>query len=393
MDDTDVITTAKLEDVFNNIDQNVKYLVEASASNARGAASLNVMQIVLAGSFCFAIIDRISGATFSFNPPNWAYDYIFQPIIDKPGVFFALNIIWLLICSYGLLRFMNYLQDSAMGTLTLRVTINKKLKSKKGMETFFSTKALDNLESEIWVGNPTVRMVEWEETDEEKWLGSAPFIEFAYDATNLFLLSLELSIDKKTSTATEEVLNVPSVRHAVLGFEATHPAVMQLFSCLDDDRKLGLCGLLGDFFFSFCFLVYLTVRILLCSRWSIRCYRTWWRRTPWTARWPLARTCSGRTWLAHSRPKTCSRGARSRRPSAISLASWDRWDKGPVNPNLKADHWRVPPPLGRCARRPSYFVAVGDLECLGGCLYNIFPFAHDLDAPPAALRESFKRSV
>mmetsp|Transcript_16796 Transcript_16796/g.45770 ORF Transcript_16796/g.45770 Transcript_16796/m.45770 type:complete len:263 (+) Transcript_16796:2258-3046(+) len=206
MDDTDVITTAKLEDVFNNIDQNVKYLVEASASNARGAASLNVMQIVLAGSFCFAIIDRISGATFSFNPPNWAYDYIFQPIIDKPGVFFALNIIWLLICSYGLLRFMNYLQDSAMGTLTLRVTINKKLKSKKGMETFFSTKALDNLESEIWVGNPTVRMVEWEETDEEKWLGSAPFIEFAYDATNLFLLSLELSIDKKTSTATEESL-------------------------------------------------------------------------------------------------------------------------------------------------------------------------------------------
>mmetsp|Transcript_16800 Transcript_16800/g.45792 ORF Transcript_16800/g.45792 Transcript_16800/m.45792 type:complete len:324 (+) Transcript_16800:2074-3045(+) len=249
MDDTDVITTAKLEDVFNNIDQNVKYLVEASASNARGAASLNVMQIVLAGSFCFAIIDRISGATFSFNPPNWAYDYIFQPIIDKPGVFFALNIIWLLICSYGLLRFMNYLQDSAMGTLTLRVTINKKLKSKKGMETFFSTKALDNLESEIWVGNPTVRMVEWEETDEEKWLGSAPFIEFAYDATNLFLLSLELSIDKKTSTATEEVLNVPSVRHAVLGFEAAHPAVMQLFSCLDDDRKLGLCGLLGDIFF------------------------------------------------------------------------------------------------------------------------------------------------
>ena len=45
---TDVINTKQLEDVFKSVEANTKYLVDASATNERASASLEVMQIILA---------------------------------------------------------------------------------------------------------------------------------------------------------------------------------------------------------------------------------------------------------------------------------------------------------------------------------------------------------
>jgi hypothetical protein len=206
MDDTDVITTAQLQDVFNNINANIKYLVDSSAAGARSAASLGVMQVVLAGSFCFSILDRIAGSSFSFTPPNWAFQLIYQPIIKFPGLWFGINILWLFVCSYGLIRLMSYLERSASGAMTLRVKINKKIKSTAGLQNYFSDKSVDDVDSEIWVDNPAGKVVEWEEEDEDKWLGSAPIIEMMFDSTNNFILTAAFSIDRKCSSATEEDL-------------------------------------------------------------------------------------------------------------------------------------------------------------------------------------------
>ena len=62
---SDVINTKQLEDVFKNVESNTKYLVDASAANERSSAALDVMQVILAGSFCFDILDRLSGGTFT----------------------------------------------------------------------------------------------------------------------------------------------------------------------------------------------------------------------------------------------------------------------------------------------------------------------------------------
>ena len=50
---TDVINTKQLEDVFKSVEANTKYLVDASAANERASASLEVMQVILAGSFAY----------------------------------------------------------------------------------------------------------------------------------------------------------------------------------------------------------------------------------------------------------------------------------------------------------------------------------------------------
>jgi hypothetical protein len=39
------------------------------------------------------------------------------------GLWFAINILWLFVCSYGLTRLMSYLEKSASGAQTLRVKV------------------------------------------------------------------------------------------------------------------------------------------------------------------------------------------------------------------------------------------------------------------------------
>merc|ERR1712188_43516 len=78
---TDVINTKQLEDVFRNVESNTKYLVDASAANERASASLEVMQVILAGSFAFDIVDRLSGGTLNVAPPWWVNEWIVEPVI------------------------------------------------------------------------------------------------------------------------------------------------------------------------------------------------------------------------------------------------------------------------------------------------------------------------
>eukprot|EP00960_Hanusia_phi_P028456 747419-Hanusia_phi.AAC.7 len=205
----DIITTRQLENIFRNIDSNTKFLVDASTANERSSASLSVMQVVLAGGFCFMVVDRLAAGTLNINQPAWVYTIFYEPLIVPPGVWFAFNMIWLFASSYGLIRLMRFLEFSASGALTLRVKLNKKFKSVEGLHTFFSDKIVDFTDTDV-ESTVTLREVEWEEDadddNELKWLGCAPSIELQYDAVNQFILRVVFSVDRKSSFATEEDL-------------------------------------------------------------------------------------------------------------------------------------------------------------------------------------------
>ena len=83
---TDVINTNQLEEVFENVNDNTKFLVDASAANERSSASLEVMQVICAGSFAFDIVDRLSGGTLNIVVPAWVDDLLIKPFISKPFV-------------------------------------------------------------------------------------------------------------------------------------------------------------------------------------------------------------------------------------------------------------------------------------------------------------------
>ena len=172
---TDVINTKLLEDVFKNVEANTKYLVDASAANERASASLEVMQIILAGGFAFDIVDRLSGGTLNIAVPDWVNQYLVDPIISVPMFWFFLNMGWLLGISLLLMRLMAFLGEQASGALTLRVKLNKKCDLEK-LQKLLLTKIVEVTDA---VSEPSgdLKKATWRELDSYKWGGTPPKIE------------------------------------------------------------------------------------------------------------------------------------------------------------------------------------------------------------------------
>ena len=82
---TEVVNTSTLEKLYKGVEKNTRYLVGAADANIRAAASMEVMQIVLAGSFIFELIDRIPGGTLNIDLPDWAVTYLEQGICGRCG--------------------------------------------------------------------------------------------------------------------------------------------------------------------------------------------------------------------------------------------------------------------------------------------------------------------
>ncbi|KAJ1489544.1 hypothetical protein T484DRAFT_1937083 [Baffinella frigidus] len=203
---TDVINTKQLEDVFKNVEANTKYLVDASATNERASASLEVMQMLLAGMFAFDIIDHISGGTLGLSTPWWVEQWINEPIVARfPFLWFAINLAWLALFCFLILRLMRHLADLSTGFLTLRVKVNAKINLEK-MDLFLADKPIDVTDS---MEEPTVatKKVAWQEKDKMLWAGGAPpKIEVIFDVQYGFLLSVLFHLDQKKSELDEDGL-------------------------------------------------------------------------------------------------------------------------------------------------------------------------------------------
>lgn len=201
---TESINSKQLEDVFKNVETNTKFLVDASAAAERASASLEVMQIILAGSFAFDIVDRLSGGTLNIVVPTWVDEALVGPIISVPFLFWFLNMCWLGLVSIVLMKFMKYLASLGEGFLSLRVKVNRKV-DKEALMKFLGTRAIKVSET-VSEGGIKLKKQMWSEEDDELWQGSAPDIEVFFDATNGFLLSVYFQIDTKKTPLREKAL-------------------------------------------------------------------------------------------------------------------------------------------------------------------------------------------
>ncbi len=199
---SNVINTKLLEDVFKNVESNTKYLVDASAANERSSAALSVMQVILAGSFAFDILDRLSGGTLNIVVPDWIEYGIVRPVISKPMLWWGINMLWLTFMSICLLRYMDYLGGLAMGALSVRITVNRKIDINK-LNAFMKTRTV-NVTDETIDDDMTQKKISWDEEDAELWGGDTPTVEIFYDDTHAFLLSVYFQIDTKKTVLREK---------------------------------------------------------------------------------------------------------------------------------------------------------------------------------------------
>lgn len=201
---TDVINTKQLEDVFKNVESNTKFLVDASAANERASASLEVMQVILAGSFAFDIVDRISGGSLNITVPDWINYMVVDPIISVPMLWFFLNMIWLFIVGYSLMQLMGYLGELANGALTCRVQLNKKINLPK-FQAMIKTRTVEVTDAVSEPGSD-LKKAAWQETDSKKWAGEPPKIEVQWNETYGFLLGVTFGVNTRNTTLDEEGL-------------------------------------------------------------------------------------------------------------------------------------------------------------------------------------------
>ena len=204
----DVINTNQLEKLYVEVETNTKALVDAGTALERSGAALAVMNVVLAGSFAYALLDKLSATCFNASPPLWFTIYIYKPFIEPPGVFFAANLAWVGVFCYLLIRYMAYVTSTSSGRLSLSVRVNKKIRTMANLEAYI--KGLEPIMTDCATEpKSSIKKVTWEENNVNKWLGACPLMEMIYDSLYHFVLTVSFDIDLKKSNATQEdLLNI-----------------------------------------------------------------------------------------------------------------------------------------------------------------------------------------
>ena len=166
------------------------------------------MNVVLAGSLAFTLLDKGSATWVNAAPAEWFMNYIYAPFIEPTLVFFAFNMTWMGLICYIISRYMTYCTANTTGTLSLRVQINKKIRTLAQLESYLESRDIIMTDCSTDPSSSTMKAT-WEETDRHKWLGACPTIEMIYDCLYHYILTCSFTIDAKRTNATQEdLLNI-----------------------------------------------------------------------------------------------------------------------------------------------------------------------------------------
>jgi hypothetical protein len=200
----DHANTREIEDSFSGVEANVKFLADSASATDRTSASLEAMQVVLAGSFGFDVVDRLSGGSLNIMVPEWVDQAIVQPIVSVPFLWWGLNMVWFLLVSYLAYTCVGYFNRRALGKLTLRLTVNRKIRVAPLMR-YLEGRRLEACEADV-TDERSVQKRRWTERAKAEWGGAAPEIEILFDTTNAFLLSVCFKIDANRTSFGEHQL-------------------------------------------------------------------------------------------------------------------------------------------------------------------------------------------
>ncbi|TYZ61725.1 hypothetical protein PybrP1_008338 [[Pythium] brassicae (nom. inval.)] len=88
------ISKTKLAEVSSEFDLNIKHMVDTLQTRRRVGRNVEIVRAIFVGNLAFEVVDRLSGGTFGVEVPQWFLDWVKAPLIDPPGLFFVLNLLW-----------------------------------------------------------------------------------------------------------------------------------------------------------------------------------------------------------------------------------------------------------------------------------------------------------
>eukprot|EP00960_Hanusia_phi_P068547 766873-Hanusia_phi.AAC.2 len=211
----DVVGKSSLEQVVKFTKQNTQDLVQNSLTEARNAQGMQMVNIMMAGNFIFALIDKAVGGVENWNG---SYDKEWLIMLDRnfPLLIFGFHVFAFILWSWLLTSLLNHLAAEADGYLNWRLKMNRKI-DPKAMTAWASTKILISSSVDI---DRTVRPARkmrkayWEEPSHSRWKGPAPLLEIFYDETNGFLLQVVFSYQKTKYATPPAPAPAPALRPA-----------------------------------------------------------------------------------------------------------------------------------------------------------------------------------
>jgi WD repeat-containing protein 35 len=190
-DMTDVISEQQMFRMQEALQSNTRNLEDVTRSGERTGATLKVVEIILAGTLAFDIMDRFTGEWTLMNSP-WAKNHIAW-IEEEPFAWFAIALLLWVLIAVGLIKFMGWLERRAAPVLVSRLKINRRCDLAK-LQAFLSEKRIMTQDNELFAKSH-LRKVSWEEPDSLVWGGYCPKVELSYDERNGYILNAFLEVE------------------------------------------------------------------------------------------------------------------------------------------------------------------------------------------------------
>ena len=193
---TDTISETQMFKLQEEIRGSSSDMLNQLKSAERQSTSLDVMQVIFAGSLAFEILDRLTGEWTVVNTV-WARDYIVNPLMNRPMMWFLISMGMWFVVGFGVLRLLKNLNDKSAGIITTRVKVNKRMDI-NALDDYLMGKPIISEDGDA-DKLTTNQKVTWVERHSVKWEGYEPKIEMLYDAKHAFLLSIYISITRRAS--------------------------------------------------------------------------------------------------------------------------------------------------------------------------------------------------
>merc|ERR1712166_1181278 len=230
-DQTDYLVENSKSGVMDSIDTNTKNLEEAQKNSSRANSSLEIMQVILAGSLAFDVVDRLCLFYMSIDHT----DSYFWKLVDTPFVWFFCNMVVWALGGYFLITYMRRQVAHATGILSFKITLNKSI-DMTAFNQWLSTKEVSMQDVLKRDPSSSQRKVCWTETDPARWMNRpVPALEIVYDPVNGFLCQIIVQVERDnklvqqwTENELQEVLEQEMSAAGVLGsFDNSQDALYQ----------------------------------------------------------------------------------------------------------------------------------------------------------------------
>ncbi len=189
---TKVLNEKQFRRMQESLSRNTKSLEEVTKTSERSNMSLFILEIIMAGSLAFSIMNQLTGE-WSISE-ELEFKNSLQKVFDTPGAWLGVSLLMWLFVAFLLLLLLHWIKKINSQVLTIKFVFYRPCNIEK-LESYLAQKTKVSFECEKFSDCSQI-VAFWQEKKVAHWHGCSPKIEISYDKTNSLLLSAGVEIGR-----------------------------------------------------------------------------------------------------------------------------------------------------------------------------------------------------